>query len=183
MRPMALVSIPVQEINAFDLPPVCVVTGEEEGVTFRKRQLLWTPPWVWVLIFVPFGGLLLVLIASLVLRKRVQAELPFSAAGWARYQRMRWMRPLSIVGLIFGVVTSFTLMAAEGSVRAAAYPLFLASIAFPFAVVILTRKSVVQASRITDTHVHLKVPSEHAAGRIRWHLNGGLQPVAQHGAA
>jgi hypothetical protein len=180
---MALVNIPIQEVNAFDLPPVCVITGAEEGVSFRKVQLSWHPPWVWLLIFVPFGGLFLVLIVAMVLRKRLKAELAFTATGWARRQRTLWLRPLSLVGLIMGVVGSITLMVAEGALRDAALPLFLASLAFPFVVVILTRKSVVQASRISATHVFLKLPSEVAARRIAEHLRGARLDAVRSAAA
>ncbi|RKG63079.1 hypothetical protein D7V80_32075 [Corallococcus sp. CA054B] len=43
---MHLVYLLIQEMNAFDLPPVCLITGERQGVVFKPVAFSWYPPWI-----------------------------------------------------------------------------------------------------------------------------------------
>lgn len=171
---MAKATIPIPELNQFDLPSVCLVTGSEEGVTFHKRRLLWTPPWVYLLILVPAGGLLLAAVVSMIVRRRAEAELPFSELGWSRYQQARWVRPLSVVFLILGWVFGMMFLASDEAPYATLAPILLIlAMVVPVATYFVTRKWVVVPTRISQTHVDLRIGSDVAALRIAEHLRAG----------
>lgn len=172
---MAKVTVPIQELNSFDLPPVCVVTGSDVDVTFHKQRFTWTPPWVYLLILVPAGGLVLAAIVSLLVRRRVEGELPYSELGRSRFQLARVARPVSVLLLIVGCVGSSMLLVADsdGPLGNLGPPAFLLSVLLPIATYIGTRKWVVMATRISKTHVDLRVGSDHAAQAITAHLKAG----------
>lgn len=176
---MAKVSIPKAELNRFDLPPVCLITGSTEGVTFRPRKLLWTPPWVYLLIFIPMGGLPLAFVVSLLVRRRVDAELPFSEKGWTRFRQATWFRPLSVLVLLCGWLGALMLLASESDAMSNFAGVFvILFLAIPIAVYVATRKWVVSVGGITKTHVDLRCGSDEAAQRIRAHLRGRPAPQA-----
>lgn len=173
---MAKASIPKAELNRFDLPAVCLVTGSESGVTFRKRKLLWTPPWVYLLIFIPMGGLLLAVVVNLLVRRRVDAELPFTEKGWKHFRLASWLRPLSVLFLIPGWLGTMMLLADDTSTGNYAGVFGILVVATPLVAFIATRKWMVSAARITNTHVELRCGSEEAAKRITAHLKGRVAP-------
>lgn len=170
---MAKATIPVSELNRFDLPPVCLVTGETEGVSFQTRTLLWTPPWVYLLILVPAGGILLAAVVSLLVRRRVKAELPFSGLGWKRYRLATWLRPLSVLFLLFGWLATMMLLAAgDDAPEHAAALAGIVSAAIPLSVFLTTRKWTVRPTHISQTHATLYFGSDVAAQQLKRHLEG-----------
>ena len=82
--PIPSLTLPINELNSFDLPPVCLIIGQRESVSFHKVKFAWYPRWVPALIFVPLGGLLLAAIVAAIMTKRAAGELPFSDQGWSR---------------------------------------------------------------------------------------------------
>src|SRR5512141_1345766 len=100
---MTPITIPIAEMNSIDLPPVCISTGAQEEVTFRKVKFAWYPRWVAALILVPYGGLLLAAIVAAVLTKRAKGELPFSNLGWSRWRQAKLFIGLSVVLLFVGL--------------------------------------------------------------------------------
>ena len=86
---MANVTIPVNEMNSFDLPKVCVITGSKDNITFQDKKFSWVPPWARL-----FGALIQALVA-----RRANGQLPFSPEGWEKHKGAgRWMA-LGIVGM------------------------------------------------------------------------------------
>lgn len=169
---MPALTLPINELNSFDLPPVCLITGEKGDVTFRKVKFSWYPRWVPLLIFVPFGGLLLALIVALILTKKAAGELPFSARGWSRWQVAKAMTVLSVFWVIGAMFAGIGMAAAERFVETALA--FGSMFAVPLVLYFtLQRSRMVTPGRITDTEITLKIPSEEAALAVRDHLHSG----------
>ncbi len=75
--------IPLGAGSRFDLPEVCVVTGERLGLEWHKREFVWTPPWVFVLVLL---NVLILVIVAMVVRKKVNLELPYAPGVHQRPQ-------------------------------------------------------------------------------------------------
>ncbi|HYV48694.1 MAG TPA: hypothetical protein VFA20_27740 [Myxococcaceae bacterium] len=180
---MSALTLPVNEMSSFDLPPVCLITGERTGVSFRKVKFAWYPRWIPALIFVPFGGLLLAAIVAMILTKKAAGELPFTDAGWSKWRLAKIMVGLDVLWVIFAMFAGIGLLAAaEGSAGGtAAGVLALASmVAVPVVIYFLfQRKKMITPTRITDTELTINVPNEEAAMAIRQHLTGGRVVQAQ----
>jgi len=179
---MSALTLPVNELSSFDLPPVCLITGERTGVSFRKVKFAWYPRWVAALIFVPFGGLLLAAIVAMILTKKASGELPFSDAGWSKWRLAKIMVGLDILWVIVALFGGIAVLSnAEGGVLSFAGPLiFFSMVGVPVAVYFLfQRKKMVTPTRITETELTINIPSEEAAMAIRQHLTGGRVVQAQ----
>jgi hypothetical protein len=172
---MAALTLPINELSSFDLPPVCLITGERNNVTFRKVKFAWYPRWVALLIFVPCGSWLLAAIVAAILTKRAAGELPFTDEGWSRWRlakllaavQVLWIIGALFAGYYFGVDERIPEMVVS----------FVAMLALPLAVYFaFQRNRMVTPARITETEITLKIPSEVAAMAIREHLHAG-QPA------
>lgn len=167
-----------------ELPPVCLVTGEKDQVTFRKVKFSWFPRWVLLLAFVPAGSLLLAGIAALILNKHAEGELPFTDRGWRQWRVARMITPLSIFLALSALVMGLSYTSSDQS--AAATLAWVTMIGAPLALYLgLQRNRMVAAARITDTEIALQVPSEAAARAIldRLHPGGMVAPGMLFGAA
>lgn len=78
------VTIPSGELNEFDLPPVCIITGEREGVVFKPVKFSWYPRWIGFLVLL---NVFIALIVASAMTKRVKGTLPFTEAAWSRWKR------------------------------------------------------------------------------------------------
>jgi hypothetical protein len=178
---MSALTLPKNELSSFDLPPVCLITGERTGVSFRKVKFAWYPRWVAALIFVPFGGLLLAAIVAMILTKKAAGELPFSDAGWSKWRLAKIMVGLDVLWILVTMFAGIGFAASEselGGVISAL--LFFSMVAVPIAVYfVFQRKKMVLPTRITETELTIKIPSEEAAAAIRQHLTGGQVVLAQ----
>jgi len=173
---MAHLSLPVAELTSFDLPPVCLVTGSEAEVSFRRVKFVWSPRWIPLLIFFPYAGLLLALILTLVLRKRAAGELPFSPAGWERYRRGVWLTYAALLSLLLGIggmIAFFASQQFETGLVAA-----LAGVIGTIALHIVGTNMGISVRKITLGHLDLKIPQEAVALRFRDHLQGGRPVLA-----
>jgi len=166
---MAKLSLPKDELNSFDLPSICVVTGQTEGVTFRKVKFSWYPRWINLFAVV---ALFIMAILSLVLRKYAKGELPFTDEGWKRWKSAQVSLGLSVVGCMltfFLGVGVFSNRSTELGMM-----LFLLSVGLPVGVWLGYAKSrSLRVLKIDDTHLFLDIPSDEAAFRIQQHLKGG----------
>ncbi|MBI3181766.1 MAG: hypothetical protein HYZ28_06450 [Myxococcales bacterium] len=166
---MAKIVIPDNELNSFDLPRVCVVTGATEGVVFKPVKFSWYPRWVVVLVLV---NVLLAAIVAMILTKRVKGELPFTEEAYAAWRKGR---------VLFGLSIGFALAALVGGIAALANELgplggvlMLAALAVPIAVgVVFLRGKGVACVEIAKGHTTLKIPSGEAAMQIERHLRAG----------
>ena len=93
---MANISIPQNEMTSFDLPKVCIVTGDTQNVQFRPVKFQWYPRWIGVFGIAP----LIMVILLAVLMRRAKGELPFSDAAWDAWKKGK-------KGGLLGSVASF----------------------------------------------------------------------------
>jgi hypothetical protein len=167
---MQPVAIPTNELNEFDLPRVCVVTGERNGVVFKNVKFSWYPPWVAVFILV---NVLVAAVIALILTKRVKGQLPFTEEAYARWRRGQLLFGLSFVALIGLLVGSGVLMATE--YQALGGLAILAAIAVPIvAWVVFARNTGPKVTKIDDVSIYLNLPSAGAAEQIEQHLHSGV---------
>jgi hypothetical protein len=109
------VVIPAGELNEFDLPPVCVITGEREGVVFKPVKFTWYPTWI---AFVALCNLLIGMIVASVMTRRVRGTLPFTEAAWARWRRGQvFMAIAAVLGLALFFLSILLFMADETGTR------------------------------------------------------------------
>lgn len=166
---MAKVTIPKGELNKFDLPPVCVITGEHTHVDFHPVKFSWYPRWIVVLVIV---NLLIAAIVAMILTRQVRGELPFSDEGWRRYRRAKLMSTLSILFLFAGLIGGGFVFGLYNENLGVA--LWILSIVGPLAVIFtLVRGSSIGCVNIKDGQIVLNVPSVSASFEIREHLHGG----------
>jgi hypothetical protein len=161
-----VISIPSKELNSFDLPSICVVTGSREGVVFKPVKFSWYPRWVSY--FAPLALIVAVILAA-ILRKRVRGELPFTEKAWSDWRRGRIALALSmlaaVVGLVVGVPFAFTVDPNVGLASLAAV------VGLPVLVgVTLLRGRAPVVMKITDTEITLRLPSDVAADAINARL-------------
>ncbi|MCK8498026.1 hypothetical protein ACJ2CR_22925 [Myxococcus faecalis] len=168
---MRQVVIPKNELSEFDLPRVCVITGQTEGITFQPVKFAYYPRWL--LIFAPLAAVIVLLIAAL-LTKRAQGTLPFSEEGWAQWKRAKLVYGLSFLGTIavlFGSIFTFA-----GNARTGGYLMVAVLVAVLIPVVayfVAVKGKVPQALRIDDRNITLRLPSDEAASAILRHLQAG----------
>lgn len=168
---MREITLPANELNSFDLPPVCVVTGQTEGVEFRSVKFSWYPRWVAALILL---NLLIAAIVAMALTKKVQGELPFTEQAWKAWKRGQLLFTLSGVGCIGLLIGAIVLLADEHT--ALGFLTVLLAIALPIVVGVgFLRRKGPSVQRIAEGRITLKLPSDEAAQRIEQHLVAGAR--------
>lgn len=173
--------IPTHELNSFDLPGLCVVTGQQEGVTFRPVKFWWYPRWVPLLIFFPWGGLLLAFIVGLATRKKAEGELPFTDRGWSAWKRSQWIWGLSVLAFFVGIFVCLALIlsAAGGTLPGWVVGVgVLVTAGLPIAGWFLAKPSMILVRKIENGRLFVRIPSTDAAARLHAHLfPAGERPV------
>ena len=173
------VTLPSAELNAFDLPRLCVITGEAQGVDFKPVKFQWYPPWINLFILV---GWPVALVLMLVMRQRVQGQLPFTEVGWARWQRAK---VLSVVGGLGGLALIFGGIIVGATNDSGA--LTLLGVAAGLAAVVAASRNLAKNSpvvrRIADGRITLRLPSPGAARALQQHLVAGARIPAPAAAA
>jgi len=163
------IDLPENELNEFDLPRVCIVTGATDGVVFKPVKFSWYPSWVSVLVII---NVLIAAIVASILTRRVKGQLPFTEESFKAWKRGQLFFALSIVAAIAlfvgGFVLSFNQPGGLGALG------ILLAIAVPIVVYrkyLRNRAPVVK--RIADGRVTLVLPSDAAVEAIRNHLFAG----------
>ncbi len=165
---MAQISIPQNEMSSFDLPKVCIITGETENVQFRPVKFQWYPRWIGVFGMAP---LIMIILLALLMR-RAKGELPFSDAAWEAWKKGKMMLALGIVGCI--VLLGAGGAAVANRMEGLGVLMFLAGIVLPIVVgVVFLAGRGPTCTRIDAGYVELKIKSDAAAEQIRRHLQGG----------
>ncbi|WP_224362363.1 hypothetical protein [Hyalangium versicolor] len=176
---MPQIVLPADELNEFDLPRVCVVTGQTENVQFKPVKFAWYPRWIVVLVLI---NVIIAAIVAQVLMRRVKGQLPFSEEAYQRWRMGRVYFGLSFVlalALLFGGVFAMDSSGALGGV------MMLLAVASPIAAgLAFVRNKGPVVLRIEDGRITLKLPSEQAVLQLQEHLNAGaLNPPAVNAVA
>lgn len=90
-----VVTFPIQNGNAFDLPPVCVLSGSTDDIVWQRRTYAYYSPWCFLALLI---NILIFAIIVLAIQKKAKVELPFNRAALGRLRRRQW-----IASVIFGV--------------------------------------------------------------------------------
>ncbi|MHB8879629.1 MAG: hypothetical protein ACYC8T_38560 [Myxococcaceae bacterium] len=165
---MAQIVVPDNELNSFDLPRVCIITGATQNVVFKKVKFSWYPRWVGVTVLI---NVLVAAVLAAVLTKRVQGELPFLEEAYAAWRKGRILFAFSIVLAVGLLIGGVILLASEQPIPGAAA--LVATLVVPIVVWVKFLKDCnVTCTRIADGHTTLKIPSDEAAMKISSHLSG-----------
>jgi len=162
------VFVPIAAVNAYDFPPICIVTGER-NVEWHQQKFQWTPQWATMLI--AFIGLIGVIIA-MIKRKQAKVELPYSPEAWERLRKGKWIGYGSLAtmlpaAMIAGPVWMINVEPISGLI------VMLGLLIAPFIILhqMVTKRGP-KVTEITDTHIRLSLPNELAAVEIRNHFGG-----------
>ncbi|RKH01964.1 hypothetical protein [Corallococcus carmarthensis] len=172
------VDIPSGELNEFDLPPVCIITGERQGVVFKQVKFSWYPRWVG---FLALLNLLIAIIVAAAMTKRVKGTLPFTEEAWSRWKRGQVIMGVSVVAAIALLIAAVSLLSAD------VIPLGLAALASCVAIPVLAwvyflRGRGPQVRRIDKDSIALAIPNGVAAHAITVHFLAGLRPLEREDA-
>ena len=175
---MHTIVLPADELNEFDLPRVCVVTGQTEGVEFKPVKFAWYPRWVAALVIV---NVLIAAIVASILTQRVKGHLPFTEEAHKSWRTGRILFALSFVAAIALFVAGVVVVDKQSALGGM---MMVLAVAAPIAAYLLFARNkgpVVQ--RIKDGSITLKFPSEEAVLRFQEHLSAGLQKQSKQGSA
>lgn len=163
---MAEIRIPVNELNKFDLPKVCVMTGSTDpSVDFRPVKFQWYPPWVNALILI---NILVMAIVARVMTKIAKGELAFSEEAWKRWRTWRLIMVASVLGLIVGFIAGLGLLVNEYGGAGGA--LLLIAFVQLIVVIVMAGRAGPKVVSIKDNVLVLKTPSDQAAAAYGQHL-------------
>jgi hypothetical protein len=166
---MREIVLPADELNEFDLPRVCVVTGQTENIEFKPVKFAWYPRWIAALVIV---NVLIAAIVAAILTRRVKGHLPFTEEAYKSWRMGRVFFALSIVGALALFVASCVALA-DSTPQLGVVGMVL-SLAIPITVgVLFVRNKGPVVQRIADGRITLKLPSEEAVLRIQQHLVAG----------
>jgi hypothetical protein len=155
------IHLPKRAMTEYDLPRVCVATGATDGVSFKKVTFQFTP--LWARLSVAFCGILGVVL-MLVNTKRVEADVPFTDAAFAKYKRDKLVPGLLVVGGLVPLFAGLVFGAEEPSVLLVGFGLFFALLIGAVVYVqTVTRESSPICKGITEQEVTLELPSHDAA--------------------
>ena len=85
-----LPAVAYHEMNDFDLPKICVISGAKDNVVFKDVKFSWVPPWARL-----FGVLIQALVA-----RRAAGKLPFTEEAHKRYKGAGLWMVLAVFGLL-----------------------------------------------------------------------------------
>ncbi len=167
---MFRIQIPIDEMNSFDLPKICLISGTTDEVEFRKTKFTWYPKWVTIFLIVT---LIVGLILAVFLTRRAKGELPFNTEVYRNWKIAQGAFALSVVvGTLF---TGISLSVGEG-IRAMAvgWGSLVLSAAFPYCIwAWLLRNKSISVERIDKVTLTIKVPKLEVALAFKRHLTGG----------
>jgi len=166
---MPIVILPKAAVTKFDLPPVCVVTGESEGVVYKKVRFSFVPMWARLsILFCGLVGIVLMLVTT----KRVTGELPFLESAFAEWRRAQ---RVTGIGLLVALLVGVGLMVGTDALLLGFAVLIAGVIAVVAYAAAVVRKLGPACRRIDDQHIEIEIPSEAAARAIEARLGIGGQ--------
>lgn len=169
VQSMPNIILPADELNEFDLPRVCVVTGQTENVEFKPVKFAWYPRWIAALVII---NLLIAAIVASIMTRRVKGHLPFTEEAYKAWWRGRILFGLSFLVMIAVMIGGIVVMDRTPPLGLGLVLLSIATPIVTYFVFARNRGPVVQ--RIADGTITLKLPSEQAVMTIQDHMNAGL---------
>ncbi|MBU8898730.1 hypothetical protein DRW03_10890 [Corallococcus sp. H22C18031201] len=167
-------TIPLKELNEFDLPPVCIVTGQTEGVTFKPVKFTWYPRWVNFFVLL---NLLIALLIAAVATRRANGHLPFTEEAWRAWRQGRILFPTSLVAGILLIIGGTCLLV--GDAVNFGLPVFVLGIALPIACHFrFVRNKGPVVHRIDKETLTLSLPSSEATQAFQERLYPRRRPLA-----
>jgi hypothetical protein len=166
---MRQIILPADELNEFDLPRVCVVTGQTENVVFKPVNFSWYPRWVAVFILL---NLLIAAIIAFALTKRVKGHLPFTEEAFRAWRNGLTFFALSFLGALGLFIGGMFLVGSDYPALGVAA--FVLTLAVPITVNLrFVRHKGPVVERIAEGRITLKLPSDSAVNMIQQHLVSG----------
>lgn len=171
---MPRVTLPLDSLRPGRLPPVCVVTGEREAVTWLPMHFTWSPPAASLAHLAgPLGGL-----ASVLLARRARGWLPFSARGTRRRRLAGVALALSLVWALLSFMVGVFLVTARVGLERHGLAVLVTTVAVPlWTWMFVFRRGRVAALHIDDRVLILAIPSEEAARTMALWVEGRLPPA------
>ncbi|MBK8169480.1 MAG: hypothetical protein IPK60_03945 [Sandaracinaceae bacterium] len=170
---MTPISIPINEMTAFDLPKVCVSTGSTSNIVFKPVKFQWYPKWIAIFAIAP----LIMVIVMLVMMRRVNGELPFSEDGWKQWKKNKLISGLGVAfAITCWVGAAFSLGAVADSNASPVFAILLGVVGLVALIVAvrMAQRGGPLVTKIDKTVIELKIPSADAASAISQHLMGGV---------
>jgi hypothetical protein len=128
------------------LPDVCVKCGKRGGNSLRYQNFVWTPRWVYLLVFV---NLIVVAIVAMVMQKKGRLALPLCPSCKSRWSMANLFLGLSITWIFVGLILGGVLLAND--VAALGALTMISAIAAPIAVsVALVKPRTIRPKIIKD---------------------------------
>jgi hypothetical protein len=164
-------------MEAAPLPPVCMRCGEPATRTVY-RKFSWQPGWIILLILVGLIGLLLILIFSLIMTKRMPLDAPVCDRHrnhWSSRSLFTW---LGFFGVVGGWTLVLVLFDSRGPLGSAPFLVTGGlSVVWLFAAVILSQNAI-RPTKITDNTITLVNVSPAFAAAVN-DARGGVEPVEE----
>lgn len=172
------VTLPKEAVTEFDLPRVCVATGATEGVEYKRVKFSFVP--MWARMSVAFCGLIGVVLMMMNTR-RVEAEVPFTAEAWSRWQRAKIIPAAIILG---GIPLIFLPILVDPDFAPIGFIAFFAAvIAGVVYAATVTKSAGPICKNIDEGTITLDIPSAEAAEAIEARLAGAPAPTRSTAAA
>ncbi len=156
------------------LPPICVKCTRKDDLTRRAKTFIWTPPWVYILIFV---NLIVLIIVALIVRKKGALDLPLCRRCNARWRNGQIWAGLSVLALIALIVVGIMLGAGLNEPWLIAAGLFAGVMAAVFINILVVRPRVLRAKKIDDRLITLTGVHPDAMSAIVEAARGATAPV------
>ncbi|MBJ6761553.1 hypothetical protein JGU66_12320 [Myxococcaceae bacterium JPH2] len=167
-------TIPLKELSEFDLPAVCIVTGQTEGVVFKPVKFTWYPRWVNFFVLL---NLLIALIIAAITTRRANGQLPFTEEAWRAWRLGRILFPVSLISGILLIIAGTCLMV--GEVVPFGLIVFALGIALPVGCHFrFVRNKGPVVNRIDKETLTLSLPSSEAAQAFQERLYPRRRPLA-----
>lgn len=164
------ITIPKEAVTEFDMPRVCVATGATEGVEYHRVKFSFVP--MWARMSVAFCGLIGLILMALNTR-RVEAEIPFTAEAWTRYQRAKIVPVVIILASLVLLVVPLMI---DPDLALVGFVAFFAAVigAVVYAVTVMKSSGPI-CKNIDETSITLEIPDAEAARAIEERLTGGAR--------
>jgi hypothetical protein len=159
--------LPKNAVSEFDLPRVCVATGETEGVSYQKVTFTFVP--LWARLSVGFCGIIGIIL-MIVNTKKVEAEIPFTDAAFRTFKVARIVPLALILGAVALMVVPIVI---DPELVLFSIVVFVAGlVAAIIYIQAVTRPSGPMVKEIDDEFITLEIPNDEAARAIEERVLG-----------